>query len=44
MMLDLWHHDGAHAQGWVGIHMSSQGRYSVGHEALRADDLCNFGL
>jgi hypothetical protein len=44
MMLDLWHHDGTHAQGWVGIRMSAQGRYSVGHEALRADDLCNFGL
>jgi hypothetical protein len=44
MMIDLWHQDGAHAQGWVGIRMSSQGRYSVGHEALRADDLCNFGL
>ena len=44
LMLDLWHRDGAHAQGWVGVRMSSQGRYSVGHEALRADDLCNFGL
>jgi hypothetical protein len=44
LMLDLWHGDGAHAQGWVGVRMSAQGRYSVGHEALRADDLCNFGL
>lgn len=44
VMLDLWHRDGAHAQGWAGVLMSSQGRYSVGHEALRADDLCNFGL
>lgn len=44
MMIDLWHHEGIHAQGWVGIRMSSQGRYSVGHEALRADDLCNFGV
>ncbi|HEX3531098.1 MAG TPA: hypothetical protein VH988_28895 [Thermoanaerobaculia bacterium] len=44
LMIDLWHHDGQHAQGWVGIRMSSQGRYSVGHEALRVDDLCNFGL
>jgi len=44
LMLDLWHRDGAHAQGWVGVRMSSQGRYSIGHEALRADDLCNFGL
>jgi len=23
---------------------NAQGRYSVGQEALRADDLCNFGL
>lgn len=44
LMLDLWHQDGSHAQGWVGVRMSLQGRYSVGHEALRADDLCNFGL
>jgi hypothetical protein len=44
VMLDLWHQGGAHAQGWVGVLMSSQGRYSIGHEALRADDLCNFGL
>ena len=44
MMLDLWQHDGTHAQGWVGLRMSAQGRYSIGHEALRADDLCNFGL
>jgi hypothetical protein len=44
LMLDLWHGDGAHAQGWVGVQMSARGRYSVGHAALRADDLCNFGL
>jgi hypothetical protein len=44
IMIDLWHHEGIHAQGWVGVRMSSQGRYSIGHEALRADDLCNFGL
>jgi hypothetical protein len=45
VMLDLWHGDGEHAQGWVGVVMSNaQGRYSVGQEALRADDLCNFGL
>lgn len=44
LILDLWQRDGSHAQGWVGIQMSAQGRYSVGHAALRADDLCNFGL
>ena len=44
LMLDLWHRGGLHAQGWVGVQMSAQGLYSVGHEALRADDLCNFGL
>jgi hypothetical protein len=44
LMIDLWQPDGLHTQGWVGLRMSSQGRYSVGHEALRVDDLCNFGL
>jgi hypothetical protein len=43
LMLDLWHADGTHAQGWVGSLLSSSGRFSSGHEAMRADDLCNFG-
>lgn len=43
LMLDLWHADGTHVQGWVGSWLSSAGRFAVGHEALRADDLCNFG-
>lgn len=44
LMMDLWHRDATHAQGWVGVMMSSEGRYSVSHDAIRADDLCNFGL
>lgn len=43
MMIDLWHKDSTHAQGWVTVIMSAEGRFSTGHEALRADDLCNFG-
>ncbi|HZF13659.1 MAG TPA: hypothetical protein VFE33_33115 [Thermoanaerobaculia bacterium] len=43
LMLDLWHQDGTHAQGWVTVMQSSAGRFSSGHEAMRADDLCNFG-
>lgn len=44
LMIDLWHADSKHAQGWVGVVMSAQGRFSVSHPAIRADDLCNFGL
>jgi hypothetical protein len=44
LMLDLWHADGTHAQGWVGSLLTASGRFSAGHEAMRADDLCNFGL
>lgn len=44
MMIDLWHPDATHAQGWVGVVMSAEGRFSVSHQAIRADDLCNFGL
>jgi hypothetical protein len=44
LMLDLWHPDGTHVQGWVGSLLNAGGRFSAGHEALRADDLCNFGL
>ena len=44
LMIDLWHRDETHAQGWVGVVMSAEGRFSTGHEAVRADDLCNFGL
>jgi hypothetical protein len=43
MMLDLWHEDNTHAQGWVSTIMTAEGRFSVGHGALQADDLCNFG-
>jgi hypothetical protein len=43
LMLDLWHADGTHAQGWVTVMLSSGGRFTSGHEAMRADDLCNFG-
>ena len=42
-MLDLWHRDAAHAQGWVTVLMTAEGRFTAGHAALRADDLCNFG-
>ena len=44
LMIDLWHKDSTHAQGWVSVIMSAKGRFSAGHEAVRADDLCNFGL
>jgi hypothetical protein len=43
LMLDLWHKDGTHAQGWVTSMLSSGGRFNAGHEAVRVDDLCNFG-
>jgi hypothetical protein len=43
LMLDLWHKDSTHAQGWVGVIMTAEGRFSIGQEALRADDMCNFG-
>jgi hypothetical protein len=26
------------------VMMNAEGRYSVSHDAIRADDLCNFGL
>lgn len=44
LMIDLWHADAKHAQGWVGVTMSAEGRFSVSHSAVRGDDLCNFGL
>ncbi|HET9226840.1 MAG TPA: hypothetical protein VFR31_09245 [Thermoanaerobaculia bacterium] len=44
LMIDLWHSDSKHAQGWVGVVMNAEGRFSVSHPAIRADDLCNFGL
>jgi hypothetical protein len=44
LMIDLWYRDATHAQGWVGVMMSARGRYNTSHPALRADDLCNFGL
>lgn len=44
LLLDLWFRDTTHAQGFVSLRMSSGGRFSAGHEALRVDDLCNFGL
>lgn len=44
LMIDLWHSDSTHAQGWVGTVMSAEGRFSVSHSAIRADDLCNFGI
>jgi hypothetical protein len=43
LMLDLWHKDSTHAQAWVGVVMTAEGRFSSGNEALRVDDLCNFG-
>jgi hypothetical protein len=43
LMLDLWHGDGTHAQAWVGTILSVAGR-TVSQSALRADDLCNFGI
>ncbi|MBV8201698.1 MAG: hypothetical protein JOZ15_13835, partial [Acidobacteria bacterium] len=33
LMLDLWHADGTHAQGWVGSLLTASGRFSSGHEA-----------
>jgi hypothetical protein len=44
LMMDLWHRDSTHAQGWVGVMMNAEGRYSISNAAIRADDLCNFGL
>ena len=44
LMMDLWHADATHAQASVTVMMSSGGRYSGGYPAVRADDLCNFGL
>ena len=43
LMLDLWHKDSTHAQAWVGVVLTAEGHFSSGNEALRADDLCNFG-
>jgi len=43
LMLDLWHGDGTHGQAYVQVMMTAAGRFSVGHEAVRADDMCNFG-
>jgi hypothetical protein len=43
LMLDLWHRDSTHAQAWVSVIMSAEGRFSTGNEAVRVDDLCNFG-
>ncbi|HEY4563111.1 MAG TPA: hypothetical protein VIJ36_09025 [Thermoanaerobaculia bacterium] len=43
LMLDLWHKDSTHAQAWVGVWMTAEGHFSSGAEALRVDDLCNFG-
>jgi hypothetical protein len=44
LMIDLWHRDETHAQGYVSVVMTAEGRFSAGHEAIRADDICNFGL
>lgn len=43
LMLDLWHSDGTHAQGYASILMTAENRFVVGHPALQADDLCVFG-
>ncbi|HEX3557440.1 MAG TPA: hypothetical protein VIA62_29790 [Thermoanaerobaculia bacterium] len=43
LALDLWHQNGTHAQGWVGLLMTAGGRFGTGHEAVRVDDMCNFG-
>jgi hypothetical protein len=43
LALDLWHQNGTHAQGWVSALMTSAGRFGTGHEAVRVDDMCNFG-
>ncbi|HVR99313.1 MAG TPA: hypothetical protein VMW27_22015 [Thermoanaerobaculia bacterium] len=44
MMVDLWHANEEHAQGWVSTVTTANGRLITGHQAVRADDLCNFGL
>ncbi len=43
LMLDLWHSDGTHAQGYASVLMTAENRFVVGHPALQADDLCVFG-
>lgn len=43
LAIDLWHSDGTHAQGWVSVLMTAEGRYGAGNEAVRVDDMCNFG-
>ncbi len=43
LMLDLWHSDGDHAQGYVSVLLTAGGKFQVGHPALQADDLCIFG-
>jgi len=43
LMLDLWHSDGTHAQGYASVLMTAENRFQVGHPALQADDLCVFG-
>jgi hypothetical protein len=43
VMLDLWHKDSTHAQAWVGVVLTAEGHFSSGNDALRVDDLCNFG-
>jgi hypothetical protein len=43
LALDLWHQNGTHAQAWVSAMMTAAGRFGTGHEAVRVDDLCNFG-
>lgn len=43
LAIDLWHSDGTHAQGWVTTLMTAEGRYGAGNEAVRMDDMCNFG-
>jgi hypothetical protein len=43
LALDLWHQNGTHAQGWVSVMMTADGRFGTGHEAVRVDDMCNFG-
>jgi hypothetical protein len=43
VMLDLWKANSTHAQAWVGLATTSGNRFTAGHDAIRADDLCNFG-
>ncbi len=43
LAIDLWHSDGTHAQGWVTTLMTAEGRYGAGADAVRMDDMCNFG-